>query len=275
MPTLLAAGDPFEHTWNSWTLHFYNWDVHLDAIPGFHAAGISKFVVMMLCAAAIVLFLGLKSGGEAKRAQAEGRVPRGLAHVFEVIIQFVRDDMMAPNMPHHFKSPFLISVFSTFFLFILACNLIGLAPHPFGSTATGSPWVTGALAFGGTLVLIFGAGIYEHGFFGYMAHLAPPAPAAVRWLVLWPIEFIGQIVKPFALMIRLAANMTAGHIILAVLASFLTLSMGWGTAIMVKSASGFGFFAITAFEIAIALIQAYIFTILSIVFVGASLSHEH
>ena len=272
---LLAAGDPYEHTWNSWTLHLYRWDIHLDAIPGLYEAGVSKFVVMMLCAAALVAFLAIKAGNEAKRAQAEGRVPRGIGHIVEVVVQFIRDDMMAPNMPHHYRSPFLVAVFATFFFFILTCNLIGLAPQPFGSTATGTFWVTGALAFGGTLILMFGAGFYEHGFGGYLAHLAPPAPAAVRWIVLWPIEFIGQFVKPFALMIRLAANMTAGHIILAVLAGFLTLSMGIGTAVMVKGASAFGFFAITAFEIAIAFIQAYIFTILSIVFVGASLSHEH
>ena len=272
---LLAAGDPYEHTWNSWTIHLYRWDIHLNNIPGFEALGITKFVVMMLCAAALVLFMGIKAGNEAKRAREEGRVPRGLAHIIEVVVQFIRDDMMAPNMPHHYRSPFLVAVFATFFFFILTCNLIGLFPQPFGSTATGTFWVSGALAFGVTLVMMFGAGIYEHGFFGYLAHLAPPAPAAVRWIVLWPIEFVGQLVKPFALMIRLAANMTAGHIILAVLAGFL-VPAAWsiGTSVAV-GASAFGFFAITAFEIAIAFIQAYIFTILSIVFVGASLSHEH
>ncbi len=275
MLTLLAADSPYEHTWNSWTLHFYNWDIDLRAVPGFHDLGVSKFVLMMLSAAVALLVLGMWAGAEARRAHAEGRIPRGPAHVVEVFVQYIRDDMMAPNMPHHHRKPFLIAVFCTNFFFILFCNLIGLLPQPFGATATGSPWVTGALAFGGTLMLIFGAGIYEHGVLGYVAHLAPPSPFPVRWFVLLPIEFIGQFVKPFALMIRLAANMTAGHIILAVLGGFLTLSMGWGTAVMVKGASAFGFFAITGFEIAIAFIQAYIFTTLSIVFVGASLSHEH
>ena len=58
---LLAAGDPYEHTWNSWTLHLYRWDIHLDAIPGLYEAGVSKFVVMMLCAAALVAFIGIMS----------------------------------------------------------------------------------------------------------------------------------------------------------------------------------------------------------------------
>ena len=275
MNALLAAGDPFEHTWNTWHIHFYRWDLDLRAIPGFEMLGITNFVVVMAVVALLLVLVGRKIGKEAAKASTEGRMPRTLTHLFEVFVQFIRDDMMAPNMPHHFRKPFLISVFCTFFFFILACNLIGLLPQPFGSTATGSPWVSGALAFGVTLFMIFGAGIYEHGAPGYVAHLAPPAPGWIRWPLLLPIEFIGQFVKPFALMIRLAANMTAGHIILAVLAGFLTLPMGWGTAIMVRGASGFGLFAITAFEIAIAFIQAYIFTILSIVFVGASLSHEH
>ena len=276
MPTMLAAGGPFEHTWNSWSLHLYKWEIHLDQIEIFHKLGITNFVVMMFAAAAVVLLIGFKAGSEARRAQAEGRVPRGLAHVVEVVVQFIRDDMMRPNIPHHYKAPFLIAFFCTLFFFILACNLVGLLPQPFGHTATGTPWVSGALSFGATLILIFGAGFYEHGFLGYFAHLAPPAPWWVRWPLLLPIEIVGNLVKPFALMIRLAANMTAGHIILAVLAGFLTLGgLGVGSMIAVKGASAFGFFAITGFEIAIGLIQAYIFTILSIVFVGASLSHEH
>jgi F-type H+-transporting ATPase subunit a len=180
MPTLLAAGDPFQHTWNSWNLHFYKWEIHLDQIAILKQLGITNFVVMMLAAALVVLLMGLKAGAEARRAQAEGRVPRGLAHVVEVFVQFIRDDMMQPNIPHYFKSPFLVAFFCTLFFFILACNLIGLAPQPFGHTATGTIWVSGALSFGATLILIFGAGFYEHGFFGYFAHLAPPAPWWVR-----------------------------------------------------------------------------------------------
>ena len=274
--TLLAAGSPFEHTWNTWTIDFYNWPIHLNDFPALKAVGLTKGVVMMICAAAVLLVAGVRSGSEARRARAEGRIPRGLAHIFEVFVQFIRDDTMAPNMPHHFRKPFLISVFCTYFFFILFCNLIGLLPQPFGTTATSSPWVTSALAFGGTLILIFGAGIYEHGPLGYAAHLAPPSPWWVRWPLLFPLEVVGNLVKPFALTIRLAANMTAGHIILAVLGGFLVMSFdSMGAAVMVKGASAFGFFAITGFEIAIAFIQAYIFTILSIVFVGASLSHEH
>ena len=275
MLPLLAADDPFQHTWNSWFLHFYKWDIDLRAIPGFEALGITNFVFAMIVAALLLLVLGMRAGAEARRAQAEGRMPRGIAHAIEVVVAYIRDDMMRPNMPHHYRHPFFISVFCTFFFFILICNLIGLLPQPFGHTATGSPYVTGALAFGGTLVLIFGAGFWEKGLH-YIPGLAPPAPWWIRWPLLWPIEFVGQLVKPFALTIRLFANMTAGHIILAVLSGFLVglVSFG-GSAIAVAVSSAFGFAAITAFEIAISFIQAYIFTVLSTVFVGASLSHEH
>ncbi len=276
LPTLLGSSDPFQHTWNSWSLHLYRWELHLDRIAICKQLGITNFVVMMLAAALALLVVGCLAGAEARRAQAEGRMPRGLAHVLEIVVQFVRDGMLQPNMPHHYKKPFLVGLFCSYFFFILFCNLIGLLPQPFGHTATGLWWITGGLSFGTVLLVIVGAGFYEHGPIGFVAHLAPPAPWWVRWPLLLPIEVVGIVVKPFALMIRLAANMTAGHIILAVLSGFLVMTgLSVGSAIAVKGASAFGFFAITAFEIAIAFIQAYIFTILSTVFVGASLSHEH
>ena len=274
MNPLLAAGDPFEHTWNTWDLNLYFVKLNLKAIPGFETLGITNFVVMMLCSAALLLFIGIKAGNEAKRAVAEGRSSRGIGAVVEVFLQFIRDDMMRPNMPHHWKSPFLISLFCTFFFFIVLTNLIGLAPPPFGHTATGTIFVTGALAFGGTLVAIVGAGFYEHGVGGYVAHLAPPSPWWVRWPLLLPIEIIGVLVKPVSLTLRLAANMTAGHIILAVIMNFLAMGFS-AVALIVIPVSAFGWAAITIFEVAIAFIQAYIFTVLSCVFVGASLSHEH
>lgn len=275
MTPLLAAGDPFQHTWNTWHLHLYFYDLDLRAIPGFEALGISNFVVMMIVAALLLLFIASRVGGESKRAVAEGRMPKGLAHVMEVLVQFVRDEMMKPAMPHHYKDGFLISVFSTYFFFILFCNLLGLMPQPFGYTATGSPWVTGSLAFFGTLVLMVVFGIKEHGPIGFCAHLAPPAPAWIRWPLLFPVEVLGLFVKPFALMIRLAANMTAGHIILAVLMGFLTTALSATVASLVYPASAAGFLAITIFEIVIAFIQAYIFTMLSAVFVGQLVAHEH
>lgn len=281
---LLAADDPFQHTWNSWTLHFYAWSVDLHEIEICRKLGITNFVVAMLTVFVVLVVMGMRVGAEARRAAAENRSPRGLAGVFETVVQFIRDEMLRPNMPHHYRKPGFIALFSTFFFFILACNLIGLLPQPFGHTPTGTPWVTGALAFGGTFVIgILGCGSWEKGhgnpvtgFPKFLVGLVPHGVPFFVWPLLFVIEVVGIVVKPVALTIRLWANMTAGHIILAVLSGFLGMAFhSIGVAIAVKGASALGFFAITGFEIAIAFIQAYIFTVLSSVFVGAALSHEH
>jgi F-type H+-transporting ATPase subunit a len=179
-------------------------------------------------------------------------------------------------MPHHYRSPYFIALFSTLFFFILSCNLFGLLPQPFGRTATGTPWVNAGLAFGITFCVgILGAGIWEKGPLHFFTGLVPHGVPKPLWPLLFVIELVGLVVKPFALTIRLTANMTAGHIILAVLGGFLTMAISSVGAAVAVGASAFGYFAITVFEIAIAFIQAYIFTILSSVFVGQSLSHEH
>ena len=276
MLSFLASGDPFQHTWNTWLVEFYGLDLDLSKIEFCRHWGITNAVVIMLFAALLLLVAGLVVGREARRALAENRCPRGLAAVVETVVEFIRNEMMRPNLPHHYKSPYFVSLFSTLFFFILLNNLLGLLPQPFGHTATGSFWVNAGIAFGVTYTVgILGAGFYEHGV-GFLAHIAPHAPFPVRWFILWPIEFLGLLVKPVALTIRLTANMTAGHIILAVLIGFLSQHFdSVGTSIAVKVPSALGYAAITGFEVAICFIQAYIFTVLRCVFVGASLSHEH
>jgi F-type H+-transporting ATPase subunit a len=275
-PFLLASGDPFEHTWNTWEIHFLGLHVDLHEIEICRKLGITNVVVMMIVVAAVLLLVGLRAGAEARRALAENRTPRGIAHLFEIVVEFIRDEIVKPQMPHHFEKPFFNAFFCTVFFFVLGNNLIGLLPEPFGHTPTGLFWLNLFLAFGGTLVVMFVSGVYEHGFkwlwTGFVPHGVP------FWLapLIWAIEIFGFFIKPFALTIRLTANMTAGHIILAVLMGFLTQQIdSIVVAGLVKAASGFGYLAITAFEIAIAFIQAYIFTTLSAVFVGMSLSHEH
>ena len=273
---LLASGDPFRHTWNTWEIDFFGLKViDLRHIPGFEHLGITNAVVMMFVVALLLLVIGAKAGGEARRALAEGRAPRGLAHVVEVLVDFVRDQVMKPQMPHHFAKGFYGAYFITLFFFILLNNLIGLAPAPFGHTPSGVFMLNAGLAFGCTFLVIVGSGFAEHGpkwlWSGFVPHGVP------WWLtpLIWAIEIVGIVIKPFSLTIRLTANMTAGHIILAVLGGFL-LMMGESVGSSIGAgASAFGYLAITAFEIAIAFIQAYIFTMLSAVFVGASLSHEH
>ena len=273
---LLASGDPFRHTWTTWEIDLFGLKlIDLRHFPMFEKLGITNAVVMMIIVALILLVIGIKAGGEARRALAEGRAPRGLGHVVEVLVDFVRSQVMKPQMPHHFQKGFFGAYFITLFFFILLNNLIGLVPPPFGHTPTGVFMLNAGLAFGCTFFVIVGAGLHEHGpkwlWSGFVPHGVP------WWLtpLIWAIEVVGIVIKPFSLTIRLTANMTAGHIILAVLGGFLLMMGSSVGASIGAGASAIGYLAITAFEIAIAFIQAYIFTMLSAVFVGASLSHEH
>ncbi len=272
---LLASGDPFQHTWDSWVWEAYGLHLDLRTIPGFEALGITKAVLTLWCAAALLLVMGSYVGKKCAQARADGRVAGGFAGLIEVLVQFLMNDVMKPCLPHHYRRPWFVSTFCSFFFLILICNLLGLLPQPFGFTATGVVWIPCGLAFGGTFVIMIGAGMKEHGVVKYWGHIAPQAPFIVRWGLLWPLEVAGLLIKPFALTVRLAANMTAGHIILAVLSSFLTASLSFVVALLVYPASFGGLVAISIFEILIAFIQAYIFTILSCVFVGAAVSHEH
>jgi F-type H+-transporting ATPase subunit a len=275
MWTVIGSGDPYKHTWDGWTLHFYGFELDLSQFAILHSLGVTKAVVMMLCGALILCTIGIIAGNAAKRAQAAGTTSKGFGAVIEVLIAWVRNDLVKPAMPHHYKRPWFVATFCTFFLLILTWNLLGLLPQPFGFTATGGGiWVTGALAFGGTFLISVGAGIAEHGPLGIIAHLAPPSPWWVRWPLLLPIETIGVAVKSVSLTLRLAANMTAGHIILAVLVGFLEHEFSASMLLVWPAAAG-GVLAITVFEIVIAFIQAYIFTALSCVFVGQMVSHEH
>lgn len=272
---LLASGDPFRHTWNTWDLDLVTHTLHLRYFEVCRSLGITNAVVMMFVVALLLLVIGVQAGNEARRALAEGRTPRGLGHVVEVLVDFVRGQIMKPQMPHHYEKGFFGAYFCTLFFFILLNNLIGLVPAPFGHTPSGVFTLNAGLAFGCTFLVIVGSGVIEHGpkwfWTGFVPHGVP------WWLtpLIWAIEIVGVVIKPFSLTIRLTANMTAGHIILAVLGGFLLMMGASVGASIGAGASAIGYLAITAFEIAIAFIQAYIFTMLSAVFVGASLSHEH
>lgn len=269
----LLASELMSHVTNSGELHFGPWH--------FGIPGVSKHVTMMLLASTVVAVAAILTARAALKAEGRGL----LANCVEATCLFVRDQIVRPGIGEHHASAYF-PLFATFFFFILANNLIGLLPPPLGATATGNPWVTLALALV-TLATMFGGGMAEKGVFGYWLSLIPPGvPLALKPLV-WAIEFFGLFVKPFALTVRLFANMTAGHVILAVLgtflvagsASFFTGGMGvlpWlGLKVGVGVPTlGFALFIMT-FELLVAFIQAFIFTTLSAIFVGQCLSHEH
>ena len=218
---------------------------------------LSKHELFMLLAV-LVLLLGL--------LPVRGRIgqPRvhGWANFIESMIVFIRDEVVLPNTGEEGRRhmPFFLTVF----FFILTMNLLGLIP--FGASATGNLTVTAALAlcaFG----LIQWAGIRQHGFVGYFKGLVPHGVPIVLVLPLWVIEVFGLFTKPFALCVRLFANMMAGH---AVIAAFLGLIL----VPLIAIASVPGSVAITLLELFVAFLQAYVFTMLTAIFAGGAI-HQH
>lgn len=228
----------------------------------------------MLIAWIVMLLLYLVTVGAAKKYKAGiGResAPRGKTmNLLETFIIFVRDDIAKPNIGAKANKflPYLLTVF----FFILGCNLIGLLP--FSTTATSNITVTAILAILTFLITQLN-GTKDH-----WMHLA--GPPGVPWYVrplLVPVEILGLFTKPFALAIRLFANMTAGHIvILSLIGLIFTFTKAYGTA--VGAGSSIIWVAFTLFilclELLVAFLQAYIFTMLSALFIGMAVEeHDH
>jgi len=203
----------------------------------------------------------------------------GLLALLEVGLVFVRDDIVYPWLGEERGRRFL-PFFWTLFFFILLSNLFGLLPSPFNPwqrAATGNLFVTGALAFIAFMTIQV-AGMKQHGWGKYWLHLVPHGVPWWLWPLVWIVEFIGLFTKPFALTVRLFANMTGGHAILAVLFGFM-----WGTAnygnMAINGSVSVATFAfmlfIMLFETLVALIQAYIFTILTAIFTSLAVAEEH
>lgn len=192
-------------------------------------------------------------------------IPRGLYNAMEALISFVREEIVRPNFGE--KTDRYIHYFLTLFFFILFMNLLGLIPY--GSTATGNIAVTATLAVVTFFVTQYTA-IKSQGIGGYLKHLT----AGVHWL-LWPImipvEVVGLFTKPFALSVRLFANMTAGHVVIL---SLLGLIFVLKTYFVAPISILFALF-IYVLELFVAFLQAYIFTLLSSLFISMGMHHEH
>ena len=221
---------------------------------------ITKHLFMMWVACAIVIFV-------TKRAfSTPTAVPSGIANALEAIVVFLRDEVIIPAMGEEGKRylPFLLSVF----FFILTCNLIGLVP--WSATATANISVTAALALTSLFMMQYG-GIKEHGLGHHLKNIVPPGIPMWLMPIMIPVEVMGQFTKPFALCIRLFANMTAGHLVIL---SFLALIFVMKTIFIAPIAVGFALF-INILEVFIAFLQAYIFTMLTSLFKGMTIHPEH
>ena len=209
------------------------------------------------------------------RRQASRGVPSGLGNLFEVFIVYIRDEIVRPNLGE--AGDQYLSYFCTLFFFILFCNLLGLVP--FGATATGNISVTAAMAFT-TFMMIHYSGIREHGLWHYIQTYVPHG--LPFWLVplMFVIEILGLFTKAFALCIRLFANMIAGHIVILAFLSLIfimheifhstAVGLGVGLGVSVPAAVG-----LSMLEIFVAFLQAYVFTLLTAVFVGGAVNPQH
>jgi F-type H+-transporting ATPase subunit a len=237
----------------------------------------TRHVVFLLVAAFLVWLTMWLTGRALERQRAQGSgAPRGVASMIEAMVLFVRNDVAIANIGH--KGAKFAPYILTLFWLILYCNLLGLLP--FGATATGNLAVTGALALT-ALVTIEVSGMVALGPKGYAKTIVfvPPGTTGVTavllTLIMIPVELIGKIVKPFALMLRLFANMTAGHFVILSLMGMIFI---FGHLAFFRWAIAGGSVAFMLFmyalELLVALLQAYIFALLVSVFIGL-MQHEH
>ena len=226
---------------------------------------ITKTVLGMMAAALIGLWLFLALARSYKKTGISH--PKGIQGFLEPIVLFVRDDIAIPNIGEKKAEkfmPYLLSVF----IFILINNLMGLVPFPppFGANVTGNIAITLVLA----LFTFFM--IQLNGNKTYWKHIFA-APGVPAWLlpIMIPVELIGMISKPFALMVRLFANITAGHIIVLSLIALIFIF----DSLAVAPVSILFVIFMDCLELLVAFLQAYVFTLLSALFIGMAVVEEH
>jgi len=272
--------------------------IHLPTIAGIDFS-VTKHVLMLWIVAAVLFFV--ITAVVRRYLKQDRAVPSGFMNGLEYVVEFVRDSIVAPNVGQKWVkvwTPLLL----TLFLFILTANVIGLIPifdavalanhygggseesfigqviHG-GTTATGNYNVTAALATV-TFFAIIVAGTKAHGFVKHWKNMIPHGLPWFVYPILIPIEIMGMFVRPFALTMRLAANMTGGHIALLAILSFVFMfaelfgqaaaGIGVGVVLSVPLAVG-----ISGLEIIVVLVQAYVFTLLTAVFIGMAIHAHH
>ena len=250
-------------------------EIHLPAAGSWQVGPVdftpTKYVVFLILTSLLLLAVFIPAGQAAKRRRAHESPGKHRHNVVEATVLFFRDQVIMPNVGEGGGK--YVPYLTTLFFFILFANLLGLIP--WGATATASVSVTGALAIM-SLIRIEAAGMRELGPKGYLGTIffAPPGmnkmASVVMALFMAPVEIIGKLAKPFALAVRLMANMMAGHIVLlslfGVALAFGSLAIAVGPFIMSV--------ALFFLELFVAFLQAYIFVILTAVFIGL-IRHPH
>jgi F-type H+-transporting ATPase subunit a len=274
--------------------------IHLPKIFGIDFS-VTKHVFMIWLVAALIFVVVTWIVRRYLKHEQERPVPTGSMNALEAVVEFVRDSISLPNVGSKWVLTWT-PLFLTFFFFILGANMIGLIPifdvlalvnHSVlhlppdaflsqvthgGTTATGNFNVTAGLATITFLVIIV-AGTRAHGFVQHWKNLVPHGLPTPVYFILIPIEIMGMFVRPFALTMRLAANMTGGHIAILAILSFVFIftelfghAAGVGVGVFLSLPLAIG---ISGLEIIVILVQAYVFTLLTAVFVGMAIHAHH
>ncbi len=223
---------------------------------------ITKNVAAMFVAIAVILAIFISVAGAYKKRV--GKAPKGLQSFVEPIIVFVRDDIAKPNIGHKYAQfmPYLLTVF----FFIWINNVMGLIPiFPGGANVTGNIALTFVLALGTMIIVNLNANKY------YWKHIFMPDVPWWLYPIMIPVELIGVFSRPFALMIRLFANITAGHIIVL---SLISLIFIFETLAIAPVSVAFVLF-MDVLELLVAFLQAFIFTLLTALFIGMAVDEHH
>lgn len=260
-----GGGNPFEYLFSHVVPQTTFMGKEMPTLFGMQLFDIQIFQILSV-AMVFLLFAGVR---RAVVSGSGGFFTRTMAG----FVSWIRDEMVYPNLGKK-DGDRLLPLFLSVFFFITFMNLFGLIP--FGLTATASIWVTAALATLTLLVMLFG-GMLVQGPVKFWTSLIPSGVPG--WLIplIFPLEVAGLIIKPFALTMRLMANMTGGHLVVL---SFLGLMYFFGQS---NTAIGFGVSPLVVgmsvfmmiIEGFVALLQAYVFTLLSIIFVGMCLHPDH
>ncbi|MGE5411309.1 MAG: F0F1 ATP synthase subunit A [Clostridiales bacterium] len=261
------------NTDSGWILHHILDANYLDfepigkiPLPQIHLFGmdlsITRHVVFMWFALILLIVIFSSVAKNYKKSL----VPKGFSNLMELLVVFVRDEIIRPTIGKGYEKflPYLLTVF----FFILIGNFIGLIPYC--ATFPSNISVTATLAAISFFVIQAG-GIRKNGLFGYFKGLVPHGVPFWLLPVMFVVEILGLLTKPFALAIRLFANMTAGHIVILALLGLIFILK---TPFVAPVSIAFALF-IYLLEILVALIQAYIFTMLSSLFIGMAVHQEH
>lgn len=258
----------FVWSWHRWP------DLHLGPLTVNLTP--TKHVAFLGIAALLVFMTMWLAGRSLERQRAGKNAPKGFANAIEAMVLFVRNEVAIANIGEEGAkfAPYIMALF----FFILYANLLGLIPH--GATATGNIAVTGALAITAFLTIEI-SGLVKLGPMGYVRTIFPGVPGlsgaagVFMSMAMGPIELVAKFVKPFALAVRLFGNMVAGHFVILSLLSLIFLfghldGWNWGIG-LAASALVVG---IMLLEIFVAFLQAYVFALLTAVFIGL-MQHEH